>query len=249
MENRPVISMSGVSCSPGADPEVYERFLNWMKEVYGPVIMRVPQRRQVDWYKIVRESPLFPPLLVILHYENYAGWEEARKNPEAISISSEMVSWRKRGIIDLTWSSVYQLVKSYRSESSNSEEKPDTRIENAPDLHLEAYRLQMEDSEKYNKWFTDYSSNVFIPLFMKQAGLKGYDYFKYTGMSVNYPNLLEKEYPTYFSAIYFENIKDFENFEKSNELAICKKTMRNIFPSGLKYEWYVQYQLVKSWRK
>jgi hypothetical protein len=113
------------------------------------VVMRVPQRREVDFYQIVRESPLFPSILPILHYENYAGWEEARKNPEAQSISNEMSIWMKRRIIDFTWSAVYQLVKSYRSDSSNSEDQLDTRIENAPFLHLEAYRLTMEDSEKY----------------------------------------------------------------------------------------------------
>jgi len=249
MENAPVITLNGLGCYPGASPEVWERFRKWQQEVYGPVIMRVPQRRQVDFYQIVRESPLFPFLLGILHYENYAGWEDARKNPEAISISNEFVNWMKRRIIDFTWSAVYQLVKSYRSESSSSEEQPDTRIKNASFLHLEAYRLTMEDSEKYNKWFIDYCSNVFIPLFMKQAGLKGYDYFKYVGISVNYDNLLAEEYPIYLSAIYFENIKDFENFEKSNELAVCNRTLWDIFPRGLKYEWYVQYQLVQSWRK
>jgi len=82
---------------------------------------------------------------------------------------------------------------------------------------------------------------------MKQAGLKGYDYYKYVGVSV-FHNIFEKEYPTYFLAIYFENVKDFENFEKSNELAVCRKTLLDVFPMGFKYEWYVQYQLVKSLR-
>jgi len=248
MGNARVISLNGGSRHPGADHEVYERFLKWEQEVYGPVSMRVPQRRQVDIYQIVRESPLFPSNLPIFHYENYAGWKEARKNPEAISVSNDNANWIKREIYDYSWSAVYQLVKSYRSEGSNPEEQPDTRIENAPFLHLEACRFTAEDSEKYNKWFVDYCSNIFIPLFMKQHGLQGYDYFKYIGVSVMH-NIFETEYPTYFSAIYFENMKDFENFEKSNELEVCKKTLRDIFPRGLKYEWYVQYQLVRSYKK
>jgi hypothetical protein len=237
MENARVISLNGAGRLPGADPEVYERFQKWFQEVYGPVMMRVPERRQVDWYQTIRESPLFPAMLVVLHYENYAGWESARKNPEAISISGEMVNRTKRGIMEMTWSAVYRLVKSYRNENSNPGKQPDTRIENASFLHLEAYRMTEEASEKYNKWFTDYCSNIFIPLFMKQPGLKGFDYYKYVGISVN-PSNLEMEHPAYFSAIYFEN---------SNELAVCKKTLRDIFPRGLKYEWYVQYQL--NWRR
>ena len=248
MENARVITINGGSRHPGADHEAYERFLKWEQEVYGPVAMRVPQRREVDIYQVVRESPLFPSNLPIFHYENYTGWEEARKNPEAISVSNDNANWIKREIYDYSWSAVYKLIKSFRSEGSNTEEKPDTRIENAPILHLEAYRLSVEDLEKYDKWFIDYCAHVFIPLFMKQAGLKGYDYFRYVGVSVNYENL-QQEYPACLSAIYFENIKDFENFEKSNDLEACKKTLRDIFPRGPSYQWYVQYQLVKSWRK
>ena len=202
MENAPVITLNTGSCYPGADSEAYERFLKWWQEVYGQVSMRVPQRRQVDMYKIVRESLLFPSFMFIFHYENYTSWVDGRKNPEAQSISNEIRSWMNRRILDYMWSAIYQLVHSYRSDSPSSKEQPDTRIENAPFLHLEAYRFTMEDSEKYNKWFIDYCSNVFIPLFLKQEGLKGYDYYKYVGVSV-FHNVFEKEYPIYFSAIYF----------------------------------------------
>jgi len=205
MENRPVITMNAGSRYPGADPEVYERFLKWWIEVYGQVSMRVPQRRQVDMYQILQESALFPSFLSIFHYEKYTDWVDGRKNPEATSISGEISSWMKRRILDYMWLAIYQLVKSYRSDSSNPEERLDTRIENASFLHLEAYSLKVDDSEKYNKWFVDYCSNVFIPLFMKQEGLKGYDYYKYVGISV-FHNIYEKEYPTYFSATYFESM-------------------------------------------
>jgi hypothetical protein len=249
MDNAPVITVSGKSSYPGADPVVYERFSKWRQEVYLPVNMRVPQRRGLDYYQIVRESPLFPSIIAILHYENHSGWVDARKNTEAQSISNEFGIWMKRGILDFMWSSVYQLVKGSRSEVPYNEEKPDTRVDNAPILHLEAYRLTAEDAEKYHQWFTDYSSKVFIPLFMQKKGLKEYDFYKYIGISVNFDNLLLKEYPTYLSVIYFENIRDFENFEKSHELAVCKRTLRDIFPRGLEYQWYVQYELVQSWRK
>jgi hypothetical protein len=249
MENAPVVSLNGTISYPGASPEVWERFLKWQQEVYSPVQLNVPQRRQVDAYQLVRESPVFPSILRILHYENYAGWAEGRKNPTANSISSEYSNWIKRGIVDVAWSAVYQLVKNYRRQSSNPEEKSDTTIENAPFLHLEAYRFKAEESEKYNKWFIDYCANVFIPLFMNQAGFKGYDYYKFVNISVNYDNLLEREYSTYLSAIYFENSKSFENFEKSHELSVSKKTLRDVFPHGLEYKWYVQYQLQQSWKR
>ena len=249
MENAPIMTLNGISCYPGTPSKVWEKFFKWALEVYMPLEMRVPQRRQIDLYQIVHDTPLFPSLLVLFHYEKHADWENARKSREAKFITSEFDKWTKEGITDYTWSAVYELVKGYRSDRSVSEEHTDTRIKNAPFLHVEAYKFTAEDSEKYNKWFTDYSSDVFLPLLMNQAGLKGYDYFKYVGLSINYEKLIEKDYPTYVSVNYFEDIKDFENFENSKELAACKKTLRSIFPNGLRYQWYVQYHLVKSWSK
>lgn len=249
MENRPVITLNGGSRYPGAEMELWERYHKWLYEVYMDLNLQLPHRRQIDSYHATRESPQYPWSLSVLYYDNYAGWEETRKSPLPIAQAKDNESWMKRQVMDFIWCAIYQLIKSYRSEGSISETQLDTRIENAPFLHIEAYRLKAEDAEKYNKWFIDYCSKVFIPLFMKQAGLKGYDYYQYRGISVNYPNLMEREYPMYLSAIHFENIEAFERFEKSNELAVCKRTMREIFPSGLVYQWYVQYQLVKSWRK
>jgi hypothetical protein len=59
----------------------------------------------------------------------------------------------------------------------------------------------------------------------------------------------EQEYPRYLSVIYFENMPDIDNYEKSTELAALQKSLRGVFPRGLNYKWYVQYQLTKSFKK
>jgi hypothetical protein len=41
----------------------------------------------------------------------------------------------------------------------------------------------------------------------------------------------------------------FENYRKSPELVAFQKAIRNVFPNGLSLKWYVQYQLMQSWRK
>jgi hypothetical protein len=116
-------------------------------------------------------------------------------------------------------------------------------------MHLEAYRLSREDQEKFNKWFTEYGLNIFIPLFVKQPGVKGYDYYKLTEFQVRAMNARETEYPAFLSVVYFENIQAFEKYEQSPELTTFNKTMRNVFPLGLNHSWYVQYQLIHSLRK
>jgi hypothetical protein len=107
--------------------------------------------------------------------------------------------------------------------------------------------MTLEQQEKYNKWFNEYG-RVFVLLFMKTCGLKGYDYLKYSGFT-SQTQARETDYPPYLSLFYFEDQKAFEHFEESHELVRFQSALRNIFPLGLNYKWYVQYQLVKSWRK
>jgi hypothetical protein len=42
MENTPVISMTFRSPAPGADPDVWDRYIKWSMEVYPPIILKVP---------------------------------------------------------------------------------------------------------------------------------------------------------------------------------------------------------------
>jgi hypothetical protein len=140
------------------------------------------------------------------------------------------------------------LENSFRKESSLPSHKLDTRIEGAPVLHLEAYRFSPEEQDKYNKWFTEYGLNIFIPLYLKQSGVNGYDYYKYT-QPVGTSNTRDQDYPAHLSLIYFENLKAFEKYETSPELSTFQKTLRAIFPLGLNYRWYVQYELKLSLRQ
>jgi hypothetical protein len=248
MENTPVITLNGFSPYPGADPEIWERYTKWNEEVYAPLLIKYPTRKGIDTYQIVRENPLYPFRLGIHHHENLTSQQNARKTAEQIAITQDSASWEKRNVIDQLWSAVYQLVRSFRSEQGLPGDKPDTRIQNAPVMHLEAYRLSLEDQDKYNKWFAEYGMNIFIPLFMKQPGIKGYDYYTYSGIQVR-NDARETEYLAYLSVIYFENMQSFDKYENSPELTTFHKTLRNVFPRGVNYRWYVQYQLAFSLRK
>jgi hypothetical protein len=59
----------------------------------------------------------------------------------------------------------------------------------------------------------------------------------------------ERECPSNLSIMYFENLKSYEAYTKSQELVIYQKALRTVFPAGLNYKWYVQYQLDRNWRK
>jgi len=246
--NTPVINVAFNSAAPGADIEVFERYQKWSTEVYLPMQMKVIGLKGIDFYHVIRENLEYPVVGVIYHWENLQAWETFPNSPKGAAISQEAAVWVKRGVRDPIWSVVYELIKSYRSLPLSSTDKPDTRIENAPVMSLEAFRLSPEDKEKYVNWFTEYGYSSFIPLFVRLPGFKGYDWYKYTGLTRS-QDVREHEYPKYLSIIYFENTQAFDNFVKSPELAAFFKVMRSVFPRSLRYGWYVQYQLVQSWRK
>ncbi len=197
---------------------------------------------------IVRKSPDYPWNGTITHYESMIAWENSLKSPERTAVGEDLRAWDKRGVREGVWSAAYELVQNFREGTISQGVKKDTKIENASVMHIEAYRMPNEDQEKYNKWFNEYSSRVFIPLFMKTCGLQGYDYLKYSGFGpVNRSR--ETEYPPYVSVLYFKDMKDFEHFQESPEQVSFQSALRYIFPLGLNYKWYVQYQLTHSGRK
>ena len=249
MEDAPVISLNGFSPYPGVEPELWERFQKWSYEVYAPIMMKYPGRTGIFHYSIARESPLFPALVSMHHYDSYSSQKQTYSNQDQIAIQNDNRAWGNRNVMDGVYSLVYQLIRGFRSNSDAQNAKPDTRIENAPIMHLEGYRMSLETQEQYNKWFVNYGMNIFIPLFLKQTGVRGYDYYKFLGRRQGGSNPRELDYPAYLSILYFENLEDFARYEKSPELITFHRTLRNTFPGGFDYFWYVQYQLVSSQRR
>jgi heme-degrading monooxygenase HmoA len=250
MENRPVIVLSGRSPTPGANPEVYQRYLKWQTEVYHPLVLKSSALTGIDNYQKIRETPQYPARITILHYQNLNDWRAYGNSPEFSAITQEQRSWVERGILDFIWFPVYGLIQSFRSQPFLVGGNGNTKIENAPFMHMEAYRLSPEEEEKCINWFNEYGCSVFMPLFMKIPGLMGYDRYEITALRrAGREYIEEMEYPRYLSLIYFENQKFFEDFEKSPELAGYLKVLRSVLPRRLKYDWYVQYQLVMRLRK
>lgn len=247
MENVPAVYLSFLNLAPTGDEETFQRFMNWNTEVYFPLLMKITGITRIDVYITMKRNPQYPMAGAIHHYENIMAYQASSKAPERKAVIEEVNIWNKRGIREGVWSAAYELVNSFRPGTVSIVNR-DTRIDGAPIVHFEAYSMTLEEHEKYNRWFTEYGARVFIPLFMKNLGLKGHDYYKHSGLT---PTLeaKEKDYPPYFSVLYFEDMKAFERFEESTEQRSFQSALRNIFPLGLNYKWYVQYQLLKSFRK
>jgi hypothetical protein len=248
MDVKPFITMIFNSATPAADHEISERYNQWANEFYLPLYVKIPGVTGADRYAIVQPNPQYPEAGSFFHVESLGAWENVSRSPERLAINADLLAWEKRHVREYIWMAGYQLVKSIRSKIIESRENKDTKIEKAPFMHLEAYHLAPADRERFFNWFSEFGWNGCVPLLVKLPGLKGYDFLENAEIKPVIP-VREMDYPPYLSIMYFEDKASFENYTHSQELAIFQKTMRNVFPLGLGLEWYVQYQLIKSFRK
>jgi heme-degrading monooxygenase HmoA len=248
MENAPVITLRFTNIAPGANADVVERYKKWRAEVYIPLNLKSEGVTGSDQYRLIHETPEYPQVGGITHRQNMGLWKAATDNQLVSDVQNEYIVWEKRGIIESIWSAAYQLIKGFRSGQASLDERLDTHIDNAPIMHLEAYRLSADNQEKYYNWFSESGCKIFIPLFMNLPGLKGYDWYKFTGL-MRSREVRVQNYPAYLSVVYFDNIDSFNNFEKSREQTAFQKALRAVFPRGPEYEWYVQYEFTNTWRK
>jgi hypothetical protein len=247
MENAPIIHLASRSPAPGADATIYKRYVKWTDEAYFPIQNTIPEAIGNYRYLIVRENPEYGSRASVHHFKNLRDWGAYMVSSDSKAIQGEVKSWQERGITDQIWSAAYAMVKSFRNKPAFESDNQDTRIENAPIMHLEAYRMSPEEQEIYLKWFNDFGYPVFMPLFMKLPGVAGYDWYRDTGQRAGH--YAKWEYAPYLAIMYFENLDAFENFARSSELAGFQKSIRSVIPRRLEYIWYVQYQLDRSWRK
>jgi heme-degrading monooxygenase HmoA len=246
MENRPLIRLA----TSNIHPEYRERFSNWYNEVYAPMIIKMVEGyKAIESYRIVKESPQYFRSLAIVYFESLDGWMKAQNAPFYKEfVKDQDTMWANRR--EVGWTALYELIKSFRS-SSFTEKAGEFKPEDAPIVHIEGYELPPADEEKYDNWFTKFGNEVYVPLLIKLPGLQQFSRYKfrYTYSPYAVVPKVPIVYPAYVSIIRFEDIKSFENFEKSPELAAFRQGLRIEFPKNLEYKWYVQYQLMRSWRK
>jgi hypothetical protein len=247
MENAPVVSMTFRSPIPGADREIWDRYKKWSEEVYAPLRMKIPMVKALEHYFSWNNSPQYPLYGTITHYENLKAAEEYDKTTEGKAIQGEIASWARREIVDYFWRVRYQLMKKFGNEKISILTE-DATGNNAPVIHMEAYSFSREQEGKYGTWLNDFGFSLFIPLCTRIPGLLKYECYRCFDTH-GFAGTRENNYPMYLSIIHFENQKAFESFEQSAENVVMLNALRKVFPNMPVYKWYVQYQLIKSWRK
>lgn len=229
-------------------PEYQERLGKWLMEVYYPLGIKIG-RKATERYQLTKERPDYIKNISIHYYEDLEAFVSFNTNPETIYVYEDLkTTYGPRR--EVVWGAGYQVLKSFRKSPVGSPIDLTPINENTPVMHLEGYRLAPEELGKYNTWFAKWGYGFYMPSLMKLSGLREYNYCRI--MDLEEPEVARPKdisvHPIYLSVLQFENLKAFENYEKSMELAAFREAMKVPFPKGLNFHWYVQYQLMGSWK-
>lgn len=247
MENAPVIQV----VANRVQPEYRDRYRNWVFEVYWPVLMKTSQLKAIDTYGIAKERPEYNRSMSIFQFDNMNDYKSWLNTQEFDAIFKDLdITWQSSRA-EIIWSALYQLKSDLIKEPTAIIGDKEANIIKPPVIHLEGYRLLPEEEDKYERWFSKYGNEVFIPLLMKLPGINRYSW--YQNVPYEFPDIFKTkrsvEYPPNLSIITFTNLTACEDYEKSMELAALRAGINTCFPKGLDFRWYVQYQLTRSWRK
>jgi len=248
MENRPVIRL----WARRIQPEYEKRFLNWHFEAYAPLMVTIPGIEKSDFYNVVKENPEYNKTLQITHYVNRRAQVEIRSDQRFIDIQKDWATtWGNR--VETVWFVAYEQIASFKKDPTSPGGNSVSEAEKSPVIHMEGYDFSNPEQERYETWFDKWGREVFIPLLMESTGLREYTSYRFIDVERTGLNEFSRpktvEYPPYLSILTFDNINAFENYESSLELAAFKSALQAPFPLGLNYQWYVQYRLIRSWRK
>jgi len=139
------------------------------------MLSKLPEIKAIERYSIINRNPEYPSNGSIAYYDRLEDWEKRLAAPDEVSIRvrQDLAAWQKRKVMEFIWSATYRLLAKYRTDKVTTENKMDTRIENATVMHMEAYRLSEEDHKKYNKWLEEFAFNIFGPCSYRFRVLKG----------------------------------------------------------------------------
>jgi hypothetical protein len=238
---------------------------NWSKWSIGsliPLLMSTDSIIGIDSYRFI-DGQHPHNILAFNHYLNLSGYLIDTHSPERDAYRKDIqTTWG--GKFEWSWLTLYQLVKRLKSpdgtqikdgELVNTTTRfKDYANEDGPMMLLRGLRLSSDEWQRYDNWIYEWGYNIYVPLLLKVPGT--IEYSRWWLSNITPPGIPPKpgvsenpEHPQDLSLIYFENLKAYENFLKSKELAVFDQNLKNAFPEGLTYTWNFDARLTRRWSK
>lgn len=224
MDN-PVIDI--VASSPR--PEDIDKLEPWYADVHVPMLMKYGVI-SAERFKALTENPDYPAYLNMYHYANIRGYDE-RYSPQASAEISKDVQARWPNGYGIRWRVWYIEHRKWSAPGAAS-------LGTDAVIHVVGVNGPAPEKDaEFNEWY----DNTHVPWLMKTGTI---------AQSVRYrimqPN---KDYPAYLAVYYFENPKAFEAFSNHPERLAAIKELDEHWPNGIGRMWWVQYQLIKGWKR
>ncbi len=229
-----------------------EKYIKWRDGAYAPMLISTNTAIAHEHYRIVHENPDYPLTFTLTLCRSLEDHLATGRSPEYAAYNKD-IETTFGGRYERIWSTPYMLVKRLKNEALTYDKNKDYTPENAPVILLYGASLSPDEWDKYHNWFNDWGYPVYLPVLLKVPGVIEYSRWWLSNIRSRMPpkpNISEDpKYPQDLSIIYFENLKAYQNFEKSREFAAFNKTLAAEFPNGLNLKWNVVYRLTGRWTK
>ena len=260
MDNAHLIGITGTKFDNKEDEEKYDK---WANGAYGPMLLNTTLMG-INRCLVLEEEPEYPKYITLNCTKNLEGFLTYAHSTERDAYYKDIrATWGNK--MERPWQVVYQIAKRFENGSDalnegkenadrNAVQEKEYTSENAPIIQLKGLSLSAGDWEKYDAWVNEWGYDVYIPMLLKVPGVTEYSrcWLSNVGWfgAPPKPGVSEDpKYPQDLSIIYFENVKAYQNFRKSKELAAFEKNLAAEFPGGLSYKWDVACRLFRRWTK
>jgi hypothetical protein len=112
-------------------------------------------------------------------------------------------------------------------------------MENRPVISIVSRYFLPGQEGKHNEYYEKWFFEAYVPFLSESAGLRAAE--RYRIVKEN------PDYPKYMQIWYFNNLKEHQMFEKSEEFQAILSAMDANFP-GTDFRWWVQYWVADSWQ-
>ena len=191
------------------------------------MLMRYEGLKAVERFKILTENPDYATYIAIYHYDNVKDMEGRSKSPSSADVAADMKATWPEGL-DISWRVAYLEHKKWNAAQLS----PDTVIHvvgvNGP--------ANVKETE-FDAWY----DNTHVPWLMKTGTISQSVRYRITR-----PN---KDYPFYLAVYYFDNQKKYETFLDHPERVAAIKELDEHWPNGIGRMWWVQYKMMRDWKK
>ncbi len=260
MENAHVITINRRTFKTA---EAFEDWNKWAKGSLVPMVMSSDTTLGIERWLSLAENLIYTNTMAISYYKDMESYIVDSRGAERNAYYKDITTtWG--GKFEQSWNTVYLLIRRFKGNQTTPIDKGDivdktTRLKEFPEgsepvLLLRGLGLSPDEWGKYDAWVNEWGYDVYVPLLLKVPGI--IEYCRFWLSNIGYQGLTPKpgvtenpDHPQDLSIIYFENLKAYQNFRKSKELAVYDKTLSAAFPGGLNYKWDAAYRLMRRWSR